>query len=141
MILPMYAEKVVIIAAIGSDNIVIIVAITSNRDAIGRSTTAWLPTRDRPVVAMAPYKGATGCGQGPLHKGRLVAASPQGRQALAGTVASSAAPTGAAANGQAAKAAPARGEATGAAPDCREAAPTACTGVATATTQRGKRRS
>ncbi|RRT73138.1 hypothetical protein B296_00011319 [Ensete ventricosum] len=62
----------------------------------GQPATDWPPAWERSAVAKAPCKGATGYGQGPLHRGRLGAARPQGWQAPTGTVACRAAPTGAA---------------------------------------------
>ncbi|RWW25164.1 hypothetical protein GW17_00010509 [Ensete ventricosum] len=40
------------------------------------------PARGRSAVAKAPCKGATGCGQGPMHRGRPAPASLQGRPAV-----------------------------------------------------------
>ncbi|RZR82553.1 hypothetical protein BHM03_00009002 [Ensete ventricosum] len=40
------------------------------------------PARGRSAVAKAPCKGATSCGQGPMHRGRPAPASLQGRPAV-----------------------------------------------------------
>ncbi|RRT62853.1 hypothetical protein B296_00017905, partial [Ensete ventricosum] len=60
---------------------------TTAKPLVGRPAMAWPPARGQPAVAKTPCKGATGCGQGPLHKGLPAVASPQGRQAPAGTTA------------------------------------------------------
>ncbi|RZR99613.1 hypothetical protein BHM03_00029206 [Ensete ventricosum] len=110
--------------------------------AKGWLATAWPPARGRPVIAKAPYKGATGCGQGPLQGGNwilprparrgssrpwaqpLAARRPQGRPAVGR-------PQRAIANGQ-----PTRGGCNG--QGCRRArALVACAG-AVAAAQRGQ---
>ncbi|RRT80439.1 hypothetical protein B296_00020514 [Ensete ventricosum] len=52
------------------------------------------PTRGWSAVAKAHCKGATGYGQGPMHRGRLALASLQGRQAPTGMAACDVAPVG-----------------------------------------------
>ncbi|RWW46412.1 hypothetical protein BHE74_00047661 [Ensete ventricosum] len=96
---------------------------TTAKPLVGRPATAWPPARGQPAVAKTPCKGATGYGQGPLHKGRPAAASLQGRH-----------PQGAAR--------PRRGHksSTRPRPARRGTVPAACAGATTAATQRGKRR-
>ncbi|RWW05211.1 hypothetical protein BHE74_00048188 [Ensete ventricosum] len=58
----------------------------------GWLATAWPPARGLSAVAKAPCKGATCCGQGPIHRRWSAAANPQGRQSSTGTVTCSAMP-------------------------------------------------